>query len=94
MNGSTNGQGFSTSRPIEVMLEDECEFASAVKRYQMQSGRMFPTCSELLEILRGLGYEKRIWKPVEGWPGAISEREPLEVFGWYSSVETPVSHSF
>jgi hypothetical protein len=92
MNGSTNSPGFGSSRPIDVTLEDEREFAIAVKQYQVQSGRMFPTCSELLEILRALGYEKRIWKPVEGWTGAISEHEALEVVGWYSSVETPVSH--
>ena len=28
--------------------------------YKKKSGRMFPTWSEVLEVLRGLGYEKRI----------------------------------
>lgn len=30
----------------------------AVEAYKRRSGRMFPTCSELLEIVRGLGYAR------------------------------------
>jgi hypothetical protein len=30
----------------------------AMNAYKQQSGRMFPTWSEVLEVLRGLGYEK------------------------------------
>ena len=32
---------------------------SALDEYKRRSGRMFPTCSEVLEVVRGLGYEKR-----------------------------------
>ncbi len=39
--------------------DDEIEFMSAIDKYKRTSGRMFPTCSEMLEVLRGLGYEKR-----------------------------------
>lgn len=39
--------------------DDEVEFMHALDRYKRTSGRMFPTCSEILEVLRGLGYEKR-----------------------------------
>lgn len=39
--------------------DDEVEFMSALDAYKRSSGRMFPTCSEILEVLRGLGYEKR-----------------------------------
>jgi hypothetical protein len=39
--------------------EEEIEFMSAMDVYKRTSGRMFPTCSEVLEVLRGLGYEKR-----------------------------------
>jgi len=39
---------------------EELEFMSAMDAYKRSSGRMFPTCSEVLEVLRGLGYEKRI----------------------------------
>jgi hypothetical protein len=38
---------------------DEVEFMSALDDYKRKSGRMFPTCSEVLEVIRGLGYEKR-----------------------------------
>jgi hypothetical protein len=38
---------------------DEVEFMAALDAYKRRSGRMFPTCSEILEVIRGLGYEKR-----------------------------------
>ena len=38
---------------------DEVEFMHALDQYKRTSGRMFPTCSEVLEVLRALGYEKR-----------------------------------
>lgn len=37
---------------------DEIEFMNALDDYKRSSGRMFPTCSEVLEVLRGLGYAK------------------------------------
>lgn len=39
--------------------EDELEFMRAVDEYKRKNRRMFPTCSELLEVLRDLGYQKR-----------------------------------
>jgi hypothetical protein len=36
----------------------EIEFMLAMKDYKQRSGRMFPTWSEVLEVLRELGYEK------------------------------------
>jgi hypothetical protein len=36
----------------------EMEFMMAMNNYKKQSGRMFPTWSEVLEVLKGLGYEK------------------------------------
>jgi hypothetical protein len=38
--------------------EDEVEFMRALDSYKRTHGRMFPTCSEILEVIRGLGYEK------------------------------------
>jgi hypothetical protein len=35
---------------------EELEFMQAVERYKHRSGRQFPTCSELLEVVRSLGY--------------------------------------
>jgi hypothetical protein len=37
---------------------DEIEFMHALDRYKRASGRMFPTCSEILEVVRSLGYVK------------------------------------
>jgi hypothetical protein len=36
----------------------EIEFMQAMDDYKRQSGRMFPTCSEILEVLMKLGYRK------------------------------------
>jgi hypothetical protein len=38
--------------------EAETEFMNAMQDYKHKSGRMFPTWSEVLEVLRDLGYEK------------------------------------
>jgi hypothetical protein len=38
--------------------EAEMEFMLAMNEYKRKSGRMFPTWSEVLEVLRSLGYEK------------------------------------
>jgi hypothetical protein len=37
----------------------EIEFMHAMDQYKRASGRMFPTCSEVLEVLLSLGYEKK-----------------------------------
>lgn len=36
----------------------ELEFMQAIQTYKHASGRMFPTWSEVLEVLHGLGYNK------------------------------------
>ena len=36
--------------------DDEIEFMNALDTYKRASGRMFPTCSEVLEVVRSLGY--------------------------------------
>lgn len=50
---------------------DEIEFMGALDAYKRTSGRMFPTCSEILEVIRGLGYEKR-----QAVPCAPSDSSP------------------
>jgi len=35
---------------------DEIEFMQALDAYKRANGRMFPTCSEILEVIRALGY--------------------------------------
>lgn len=37
---------------------EELEFMQALDRYKRASGRMFPTCSEILEVVRSLGYRR------------------------------------
>jgi hypothetical protein len=54
---------------------EEVEFMNALDDYKRKSGRMFPTCSEVLEVIRGLGYVKG---PLV--PAAISQaEEPLAI---------------
>ena len=38
--------------------EAEVEFMQAMDEYKQASGRMFPTCSEILEVLNNIGYRK------------------------------------
>ena len=38
---------------------EEIEFMNALNEYKRHSGRMFPTCSEILEVFCSLGYTKR-----------------------------------
>lgn len=40
--------------------QDEIEFMNAMSIYKKSSGRAFPTWSEVLEVLRSLGYEKTV----------------------------------
>ncbi|MFY8200212.1 MAG: hypothetical protein ACOVLE_06050 [Pirellula staleyi] len=37
---------------------DEVEFMQALDAYKRKNGRMFPTCSEILEVMRELGYSR------------------------------------
>jgi hypothetical protein len=37
---------------------EEVEFMNALDEYKRRNGRMFPTCSEILEVVRALGYER------------------------------------
>jgi hypothetical protein len=36
--------------------QDELEFMHALDAYKRANGRMFPTCSEILEVIRSMGY--------------------------------------
>ena len=38
---------------------DEIEFMQALDEYKRKNGRMFPTCSEILEVVRDIGYHKQ-----------------------------------
>lgn len=44
--------------------QDEVDFMNAMNDYKRRSGRQFPTWSEVLEVLRAMGYRK-VEEPVE-----------------------------
>jgi hypothetical protein len=61
--------------------ELEIEFMHAMDEYKRASGRMFPTCSEILEVLMKLGYRKTaepqtIYDPNEVTP--VESKEDLD----------------
>jgi hypothetical protein len=45
---------------------EELEFMQALERYKNSSGRKFPTCSEILEVVRSIGYQKVVVMDVVG----------------------------
>lgn len=45
----------AATRPDE-MPEDVLEFITAIDEYKRRNGKPFPSWSEVLEILKGLGY--------------------------------------
>jgi hypothetical protein len=60
---------------------DEIEFMHALDRYKRTSGRMFPTCSEVLEVIRSLGYAKlNPAMPLEMEPTAQQPEAPQTDF--------------
>jgi hypothetical protein len=50
--------------------DDEVEFMNALDDYKRKNGRMFPTCSEVLEVVRSLGY-------VRLSPNELAARTPV-----------------
>jgi len=64
---------------------DEIEFMQALDAYKRSSGRMFPTCSEILEVIRGLGYQRPgQFEVEEAQPEEISEELPEETIPAFS----------
>ena len=55
--------------------EQEIEFMRAMDDYKHASGRMFPTCSEVLEVIRNLGYHQLTDDQVEEL-GLAADQEP------------------
>lgn len=58
--------------------DDEIEFMNALDEYKRNSGRMFPTCSEILEVLRGIGYVKLDSSGADGGESAAPELEETQ----------------
>lgn len=60
--------------------DQEIEFMQAMDEYKRASGRMFPTCSEILEVMMNLGYRQvaetqAIYNPKQSDSNAPSEEE-------------------
>jgi len=56
--------------------DEEILFMQALDAYKRANGRMFPTCSEILEVIRGLGYV-RLPQAAGALPPA-AESDPVE----------------
>jgi hypothetical protein len=57
---------------------EEVEFMSAMDNYKRRSGRMFPTCSEVLEVIRSLGYAKQVQTAPVVLPGITVSAAPID----------------
>ncbi|MHB8902214.1 MAG: hypothetical protein ACYC6Y_25940 [Thermoguttaceae bacterium] len=63
--------------------DEEVEFMSALDNYKRTSGRMFPTCSEILEVIRNLGYAKLPLSAVAASPSpepSVQEPSATDLF--------------
>lgn len=56
--------------------DDEILFMQALEAYKRSSGRMFPTCSEILEVIRDLGYV-RVSPTEAAATSAAAESQPV-----------------
>jgi hypothetical protein len=65
--------------------DEEVQFMNALDDYKRASGRMFPTCSEVLEVVRSLGYvrlspsELAAYTPAEVALMAMEDSAPAEL---------------
>lgn len=65
---------------------DEIEFMQAMDAYKRSSGRMFPTCSEILEVVRSLGYERIERDPLDDTADGPNEGSESETLASISQV--------
>ena len=54
---------------------DEVEFMKAMDDYKRRSGRQFPTWSEVLEVIRDIGYRK-VAQPTQTYDTVTISAEP------------------
>jgi len=71
--------------------EQEVEFMNALDDYKRKSGRMFPTCSEVLEVIRSLGYVKGSAGACATNDGAVSAKPMVSTLAGWVGTETPVN---
>ena len=73
--------------------DQEVEFMNALDDYKRKSGRMFPTCSEVLEVINSLGYVKLTAAEMNaGTHAPAASAKPMAsatpTWGGYESVTT------
>lgn len=61
---NTGDQRFEGTFPGSDITGNAFEFGKAMERFKREQRQPFPTCSEVLAVLKSLGYRK--------WPAAIS----------------------
>ena len=69
--------------------DQEVEFMNALDDYKRKSGRMFPTCSEVLEVIRSLGYVKAAAGTCSANDGAVSAKPMVSNLSGWVGTETP-----
>lgn len=65
--------------------DQEIEFMRAMDDYKRDAGRMFPTCSEVLEVIRALGYYQLSEEQIEQL--GLGTQEPTSDEGEASDEE-------
>jgi|GEM_PF-6682820 L-rhamnose mutarotase len=70
---------------MTISAQDTTDFEIALKEYKKKHGRMFPTCSEILEVARAIGYNKPIDEESELTYSDDLEEE--DEFGEFASEE-------
>lgn len=60
---------------------DEIEFMQALDEYKRNNGRMFPTCSEILEVVRSLGYVRQTVQPDDLEPSQVTFGDDVSEIG-------------
>ena len=60
---------------------DEIEFMQALDEYKRNNGRMFPTCSEILEVVRSLGYVRQTVQPDDLEPSQVAFGDDVAEIG-------------
>lgn len=61
--------------------DEEIEFMQSLDAYKRSSGRMFPTCSEILEVIRSLGYVRLTEEQLAEFVGEDDSFEDSETDG-------------
>jgi uncharacterized protein (UPF0335 family) len=44
---------------LESLSSEEMQFIKAIERYKKESGKLFPSWSDVLKILKDLGYRRQ-----------------------------------